>query len=56
MTVHKETNQIDDWWFGGGADLTPIYLNASDAIHFHTVLKNACDRYDKEFYPKFKKD
>ena len=41
MIVHKDTSQIDDWWFGGGADLTPIYLNKEDAVHFHTVYKNA---------------
>jgi len=34
---------VRDWWFGGGADLTPIYLNVPDAIHFHTVLKMTMD-------------
>lgn len=43
------------WWFGGGTDLTPYYLDESDAIHFHTTLKNACDSSDKKLYPKFKK-
>ena len=27
------------WWFGGGSDLTPTYLNEADATHFHTTLK-----------------
>ena len=31
------------WWFGGGADLTPYYLNNDDAIHFHSTLKNVCE-------------
>ena len=44
-----------DAWFGGGADLTPYYLNEKDAIHFHTTLKNMCDRHGRELYPKFKK-
>src|SRR5579863_5153720 len=26
-------------WFGGGADLTPIYLEPDDARHFHKTLK-----------------
>ncbi|CAG9772357.1 unnamed protein product [Ceutorhynchus assimilis] len=43
------------WWFGGGTDLTPYYLNTADCIHFHTTLKNACDKHDKSYYPKFKK-
>lgn len=45
----------DKRWFGGGADLTPYYLFADDAAHFHTVLKAACDKYDAAFYPNFKK-
>ncbi|KAL4709749.1 hypothetical protein ACJJTC_005552 [Scirpophaga incertulas] len=43
------------WWFGGGTDLTPYYLNADDAMHFHLVLKAACDAHDKTYYPRFKK-
>ncbi|KAJ8945704.1 hypothetical protein NQ318_012423 [Aromia moschata] len=43
------------WWFGGGTDLTPYYLNAADAVHFHKTLKEACDNHDKGYYPKFKK-
>lgn len=43
------------WWFGGGTDLTPTYLNKEDAIHFHKTLKDACDEHNAELYPKFKK-
>ncbi|KAL1510000.1 hypothetical protein ABEB36_004660 [Hypothenemus hampei] len=43
------------WWFGGGTDLTPYYLNVADCIHFHSTLKEACDKHDKSYYPKFKK-
>ncbi len=43
------------WWFGGGADLTPYYGFREDAAHFHQVHKAACDQYDPEFYPRFKK-
>jgi coproporphyrinogen III oxidase len=41
-------------WFGGGADLTPYYLEEDDARHFHGALKAACDRFDPAYYPKFK--
>ncbi|KAF3927184.1 hypothetical protein ABW20_dc0103557 [Dactylellina cionopaga] len=43
------------WWFGGGTDLTPSYLFDEDAIHFHKTIKEACDKHDKEYFPKFKK-
>lgn len=42
-------------WFGGGQDLTPYYLFEEDAIHFHTVCKEACDKHHLDFYPKYKK-
>jgi len=40
------------WWFGGGTDLTPYYLNEDDARHFHGELKAACDKHDKSLYPE----
>lgn len=43
------------WWFGGGTDMTPIYLVEEDAVHFHNTLKEACDKHNKNFYPRFKK-
>ncbi|XP_053604602.1 oxygen-dependent coproporphyrinogen-III oxidase isoform X2 [Plodia interpunctella] len=43
------------WWFGGGTDLTPYYLNEEDAVHFHMTLKQACDTHDKTYYGRFKK-
>jgi coproporphyrinogen III oxidase len=45
----------DAEWFGGGTDLTPCYPYAEDATHFHRTIKEACDRNDAEFYPRFKK-
>ena len=26
------------WWFGGGMDLTPYYLDESEAVHFHAQV------------------
>lgn len=43
------------WWFGGGTDLTPYYLDRKDAEHFHRTLKVACDKHNKTYYQKFKK-
>ena len=42
-------------WFGGGADLTPYYLFREDAVHFHQVLRAACDGHPKVAdYRRFK--
>lgn len=41
-------------WFGGGIDLTPHYVIPTDARFFHYHLKQACDQFKAEFYPRFK--
>jgi len=41
----KDPSKVVAWWFGGGCDLTPSYLYAEDAIHFHETLKNSCDKH-----------
>ena len=43
------------YWFGGGIDLTPIYVNESLAECFHLKLKELCDQYDSSMYERFKK-
>ena len=42
------------WWFGGGTEITPSYVNEDDTKHFHRNYKKVCDNHDEEFYPKFK--
>ncbi|MEK6285318.1 MAG: oxygen-dependent coproporphyrinogen oxidase [Acidobacteriota bacterium] len=57
-TVHANFRYLERGsgsWFGGGTDLTPYYPYLEDAIHFHRTLKDACDEFDPEFYPRFKK-
>ncbi len=41
-------------WFGGGADLTPMVPDEEDTRIFHAALKAACDRFDPDYYPRFK--
>lgn len=41
-------------WFGGGIDLTPHYVNENDAQFFHQAVKETCDQFNPEYYPKFK--
>jgi len=43
------------YWFGGGIDLTPHYIDDNLAKHFHIRLKEICDKYSNAFYPLFKK-
>jgi coproporphyrinogen III oxidase len=51
-TRHMITTQS---WFGGGADLTPMFPDEQDAADFHAALKNACDAHGADFYARFKK-
>lgn len=55
--MHFNTRYIEtkDGWFGGGGDLTPMYPDDSETAEFHSAFKQACDRYDDTYYPKFKK-
>ncbi|NJM05399.1 oxygen-dependent coproporphyrinogen oxidase [Candidatus Gracilibacteria bacterium] len=58
----------DEYWFGGGMDMTPSYGFADDARHFHRTLKALCDRHaivdyaqlkttcDKYFYLKHRSE
>jgi coproporphyrinogen III oxidase len=43
------------WWFGGGIDLTPIYVQEKDVAYFHGELKKTCNKHKSSFYPDFKK-
>ncbi|MGB0918591.1 MAG: oxygen-dependent coproporphyrinogen oxidase [Flavobacteriales bacterium] len=42
------------YWFGGGIDLTPHYVQEEDAAFFHQQLKQTCDKSDLAYYPMFK--
>ncbi|MGB0778300.1 MAG: oxygen-dependent coproporphyrinogen oxidase [Flavobacteriaceae bacterium] len=53
--MYNEDGSIADSWFGGGQDLTPYYVFDQDVVHFHQVCKNACDPFDLNYYPLYKK-
>lgn len=53
--MYDAAGNVMQSWFGGGQDLTPYYLFEEDAKHFHSVCKEACDKHNPEFYPKYKK-
>ena len=54
MTVRYFETGGGRWWFGGGIDLTPHYVMPDDARYFHAQLKAVCDRFQADFYPRFK--
>lgn len=49
-TRHIRTTRV---WFGGGADLNPIYPVEEDTRDFHAALRAACDAFDPDWYPRF---
>lgn len=55
--VHMNTRHIvtTQGWFGGGADLTPMYPDEGDTASFHGALERACDAHGDDYYPRFKK-
>jgi coproporphyrinogen III oxidase len=55
--VHMNTRMIvtEKLWFGGGADLTPVFPDPIDTADFHSAFKNVCDEYDMEAYAKYSK-
>jgi coproporphyrinogen III oxidase len=54
--AHMNTRFIvtSSGWFGGGADLTPMFPDDADTAAFHGALREACDRHDPNYYPRFK--
>ena len=43
-------------WFGGGMDVTPSFEDKKIKNWFHKELKLTCDRHNKNFYKKYKKN
>jgi coproporphyrinogen III oxidase len=54
--VHMNTRFIvtSKAWFGGGADLTPMFADEAAARDFHAGLRAACDRHGADYYERFK--
>jgi coproporphyrinogen III oxidase len=54
--VHMNTRHIvtTQGWFGGGADLTPMFPAEQDARDFHAALQHACDAHGADYYKRFK--
>lgn len=55
--AHMNTRHIRTGksWYGGGADLNPIYPDAEDTEAFHARLRQACEGYGEDAYDRFKR-
>ena len=42
-------------WFGGGIDITPSQKDNLERKKFHNIMKDMCNRHNKNYYAKFKK-
>ncbi|MBC6405639.1 MAG: oxygen-dependent coproporphyrinogen oxidase [Rhodospirillales bacterium] len=53
--VHMNTRYVvtAKAWFGGGADLNPIYPQEEDTAAFHARLRRACDAHGADYYERF---
>jgi coproporphyrinogen III oxidase len=61
-SVHLNTRFVvtSRWWFGGGADLTPMLDERRnegdpDSVAFHSALKAACERHAVADYARYRK-
>ncbi len=58
--AHFNTRMIvtTQGWFGGGGDITPMFPESDaaqwDASLFHDAFRQACDRHDPSYYPRYK--
>jgi coproporphyrinogen III oxidase len=41
-------------WFGGGLDLTPIYVNEAQGRWFHEQIAEVCQQHNPTYYARFK--
>ncbi|HEY9117965.1 MAG TPA: oxygen-dependent coproporphyrinogen oxidase [Roseivirga sp.] len=54
MNIRYFEMSSGDYWFGGGIDLTPHYIDIEDAKFFHNRLKAVCSKHDPHFYNEYK--
>ena len=51
-----KNNNIENWWIGGGFDLTPFFPTKEESSIWHSKAKACLDNFDNKFYKKFAKN
>ena len=55
MNVRYFQTDKGHWWFGGGIDVTPHYINKREAGEFHALMHDTCERFFTGAYNEYKK-
>ena len=51
--ILDKTSEIDEWWIGGGYDLTPYIVFEEDIKKWHGNAKACLDEINNDYYPRF---
>lgn len=51
-----KNNNIENWWIGGGFDLTPFFPTKEESSIWHSKANACLDNFDNKFYKKFAKN
>ena len=51
-----KNSTINNWWIGGGFDLTPFVVSEEDSLLWHKEAKSTLDEFNKTYYNKFAKN
>ncbi len=54
MNVRYFETESGLWWFGGGIDVTPHYIDTDQATRFHQRMKQVCDILSIDAYAQYK--
>lgn len=54
MNIRYFEMSSGQYWFGGGIDLTPHYVDDEDARFFHGKLKAVCNKHADHYYKEYK--
>ena len=53
FAILDKKKEINDWWIGGGYDLTPFIPYEEDILSWHSSAKDNLDSWDTNFYKIF---
>ena len=51
--ILDKNSEIDEWWIGGGYDLTPFIVFEDDIKEWHRNAKACLDEINNDYYPCF---